>query len=81
MEAARFGCNILHGPNVSNFEEIYKFLKEKKISIKINNQKQMIKSINKLFQQRSNSKFAQKKLKLIGQKILNETYKEIKSYL
>ena len=81
LEAARFGCNILHGPNVSNFEEIYKFLKEKKISIKINNQKQMIKSINKLFQQRSNSKFAQKKLKLIGQKILNETYKEIKSYL
>jgi 3-deoxy-D-manno-octulosonic-acid transferase len=81
LEAARFGCNILHGPNVSNFEEIYKFLKEKKISIKINNQKQMIKSINKLFQQRSNSKFAQKKLKLIGQKILNETYKEIRSYL
>jgi len=81
LEAARFGCNILHGPNVSNFEEIYKFLKEKKISIKINNQNQMIKSINKLFQQRSNSKFAQKKLKLIGQKILNETYKEIKSYL
>ena len=81
LEAARFGCNILHGPNISNFEEIYKFLKEKKISIKINNQKQMIKSINKLFQQKSNSKIAQKKLKLIGQKILNETYKEIRSYL
>ena len=41
----------------------------------------MIKSINKLFQQKSNSKIAQKKLKLIGQKILNETYKEIRSYL
>ena len=41
----------------------------------------MIKSINKLFQQRSNLNFAQKKLKLIGQKILDETYKEIRSYL
>ena len=31
LEAARFGCNILHGPNVSNFAEIYQFLKIKKI--------------------------------------------------
>ena len=28
LEAARFGCNILHGPNVGNFNEIYKFLKD-----------------------------------------------------
>ena len=26
IEAVRYNCNILHGPNVSNFEEIYKFL-------------------------------------------------------
>ena len=32
LEAARFGCNILHGPNVSNFAEIYQFLKSKKMS-------------------------------------------------
>ena len=25
LEAARFGCNILHGKNISNFREIYKF--------------------------------------------------------
>ena len=25
LEAARYGCNILHGPNVSNFYEIYNF--------------------------------------------------------
>ena len=34
LEAVRYGCNILHGPNVSNnFREIYDFLK-KKISSK-----------------------------------------------
>ena len=34
LEAARYGCNILHGPNVSNFKEIYKFLKKNKYFIK-----------------------------------------------
>ena len=32
LEAARFGCNILHGKNISNFTEIYNFLNKNKIS-------------------------------------------------
>ena len=28
LEAARYGCNILHGPNTHNFTEIYNFLKK-----------------------------------------------------
>ena len=28
LEAARYGCKILHGPNVWNFDEIYKLLKK-----------------------------------------------------
>ena len=28
LEATRYGCNILHGPYVSNFAEIYSFLKK-----------------------------------------------------
>ena len=27
IEPARLGCKIFHGPNVSNFTEIYKYLK------------------------------------------------------
>ena len=27
IEAARLGCKIFHGPNVSNFVEIYEYLK------------------------------------------------------
>ena len=81
LEAARYGCNILHGPNTSNFDEIYKFLKKKKISIKINSQKQMIDGINKFFNKKTNSKLTQTKLTLIGKKILNKTYKEISFFL
>ena len=47
LEAARIGCNILHGPNISNFKEIYNFLKKNKISSMINNQNQMVKVLNK----------------------------------
>ena len=36
LEATRYGCKVLHGPNVSNFKEIYRFL-NKKNSIKKNN--------------------------------------------
>ena len=81
LEAARYGCNILHGPNISNFDEIYKFLKNKKISIKINNQKQMISIMNMFFKKRTNSKLIQTKLKLIGEKILSKTYNEISFFL
>ena len=42
LEAARFGCNILHGPNVGNFNEIYKFLKRYNMSIKVSNNNKML---------------------------------------
>ena len=81
LEATRYGCNILHGPNVSNFKEIYEFLKKNKISQKINNQNEIKKYLKKLFSKKANSKIIQKKLSLIGQKILENTYKEVKLVL
>ncbi len=77
LEAARYGCNILHGPNISNFREIYDFLKRNKISQKITSEKKMISTLSKLLSKNSNSKKIQKKLSWIGQKILDSTYKEI----
>ena len=35
LEPARYGCNVFYGPNVSNFKEIYKFLNENKVALKI----------------------------------------------
>ena len=77
LEAARYGCNILHGPNISNFKEIYEFLKGNKISEKINSENEMINSLKKLFSKTNNSKKIQKKLNFIGKKILDKTYNEI----
>ena len=41
----------------------------------------MINNISKFFSGKSKSKSAEKKLKLIGEKILDKTYKEIRFYL
>ena len=77
LEAARFGCKILHGPNVSNFKEIYAFLNQNKISSKITSSKMMSKILIKFFSKKSVSNKIKKKINNIGQKILNVTYKEI----
>jgi 3-deoxy-D-manno-octulosonic-acid transferase len=77
LEAARFGCKILHGPNVSNFKEIYTFLNQNKISSKITSSKMMSKILIKFFSKKSVSNKIKKKINNIGQKILNVTYKEI----
>ncbi len=77
LEATRYGCNILHGPNIENFREIYEFLKKNKISSEIKNHKIALKKLNKLLIKQNNSKNIQIKLKKIGEKILQKTYKEI----
>ncbi len=77
LEATRFGCNILHGPNVSNFKEIYNFLSKNRIAYKIKNQSDMATKLSRLFLRKNASKKIQKKLKVLGQRILNLTFKEI----
>ena len=81
LEATRYGCNIFHGPNIQNFLEIYKFLKKIKISLQLNTQKQMVDHLNNLFSKKSNSKKIEQKLKLIGHKILESSYNEVKLIL
>ena len=77
LEAAKYGCNILHGPNVSNFNEIYKFLKKNKMSSKISNQKQALNVLTKLFSKGASSKQIQKKLDVLGKKIFKFSLKEV----
>ena len=78
LEAARYGCNILHGPNVSNFKEIYGFLKKNKISTKISNKKNMISVLERCLNKKPNSKKIEKKISKIGHNILKNTYNEIR---
>ena len=78
LEAVRYGCNILHGPNVDNFKEIYDFLKKKKISIKINKQKELIDSLTNFLSNQKRSKKKYFEFRKIGQGILIKTFEEIK---
>ena len=41
MDAANLGCKIYHGPYVYNFEEIYRVLKEKNISVEVKSSKEL----------------------------------------
>jgi len=81
LEATRYGCKVIHGPNVSNFTEIYQLLKKKKVSIEIRNQKQMINALSYFFSKKSNTKKSEKHLKFLGKQILNKTYKEINRFI
>ena len=77
LEAAQYGCNIIHGSSVYNFREIYNFLKINKISNKISNVKEMYNLLDKLLIKKNNQKKIQKKINIIGQNILKSTYQEI----
>ncbi len=81
LEAVRYDCNILHGPNVFNFYEVYKFLENHKISKKLYNVNQAVNILEKLFNSRKTKKNIKNKVKLIGEKILRKNIYEINSVL
>src|SRR5210317_844495 len=76
LEASRFNCNILHGPNIDNFQDIYKHLHKLKISRKVN-------SINdfvyKIKFKKNYKNFV--KLKKISNKILKKTILELNKHI
>ena len=77
LEAVRYDCNILHGPNVYNFDEIYKFLYKQKISKKVINIGQTTNVLIKHFNSKKSKKNIKDKIKKIGQKILKKNIDEI----
>ena len=77
LEAVRYNCNILHGPNVSNFNEIYKFLNKQKISKKVINLNQTTNILNKLLNSKKSQKNIKDKINKIGQKIIEKNIDEI----
>ncbi len=81
LEAVRYNCNIIHGPNTFNFNEVYKFLEKQKISKKIYNENQAVSILEKLFDTKKSKKNIKNKVKLIGEKILRKNIYEINSIL
>ena len=72
IEPARFGAKILHGPGVSNFTDVYKYLKQLNISSEVNTPKKCADSI--VFEK--NMKKVEK-MKYLGSTILEQTLKEL----
>ena len=81
LEPARYNCNIIHGPNVKNFHEIYALLGKNKISFKVNNQNNLINKINELFKKNVGFKNIGNKIDIMGKKILKKTLTEIEKFL
>ena len=83
LEAVRFGCKILHGPNIWNFDEIYTLLKKSKLSKEIKTSNQLTYEINKTFNNKDKNKNRDSgfKIKKIGNKILTSTLNEINVYI
>ena len=72
LEAARLNSKILHGPNIDNFRDVYKFLRLNRLSKKINTPRQLASSIR--FKKNKNKGAL---IKNIGEKILKKTIKEL----
>ena len=81
IEAAREGCKVIHGPNISNFKEVYKLMSKYRISSKVNDKSKFRSLIIQSQKKSSYQRNRIKKLKLLGVKILNKNYKELINYI
>ena len=81
LEALRYGCNILHGNYTFNFKDIYKMLEKEKLSLKVNNSKDLEKKALILLKNKRNNLIKIKKLKKIGDLILKKNLNELKGII
>ena len=81
LEALRFGCNILHGNYTFNFNDVYKMLGKEKLSLKVNNSKDLEKKTFSLLKQKKNDFNKIKKIKKIGDLILKKNFNELRGII
>ena len=82
IEPARLGCKIFHGPNVTNFIEIYEYLKTLGVTKKVNNSDELSLSLVEEFKEdkAKNDEIAAK-IQNYGQNIFNNVIIELKKYI
>ena len=81
LEATRYGCKVLHGPHVWNFNEIYRLLKKNKASNKIMTSNKLVYEVDKMLNNKNNNENFEIKIKDLGNKILNSTLNEVNIYI
>ena len=77
LEAARLGCNILHGQYTYNFSEIYSDLGKNNQAKKVYSQNHLISILQKNLIKKNKSDSFIKKLNKIGDSILKKTKDEV----
>ena len=82
IEPARLGCKILHGPNVSNFVEIYDYFKNLGITKEVSDCDDLALSLIDEFKENKNKNHEiGSKIEEYGNNVLNDVIKEIKKYI
>ena len=82
IEPSRLGCKIFHGPNVSNFTEIYEYLKSLGVTDQVSSPEELNQSLVEEFKEdKTNNNQVTEKIDNYGLNILNNVIKEIKIYI
>jgi len=82
IEPARLGCKIFHGPNVTNFTEIYNLLSDLNVTKKINNYEELSISLVEEFKKNKPKNLENiAKIESYGQNIFNSVISELKKYI
>ena len=82
IEAARLGCKIFHGPYVSNFTEIYEYLKKLGITQEIKDSNELSLSLVEEFKSSKPINYEIiEKIENYGQNIFNNVIIELKKYI
>ena len=82
IEPSRLGCKIFHGPNVSNFTEIYEYLKSLGVANQVGSPEELNQYLVEEFKEnKANNNQVIEKIDNYGLNILNNVIKEIKIYI
>ena len=82
IEPAKLGCKIFHGPNVTNFTEIYGYLKTLGVTNEVKNSDELSLSLVEEFKKdKTKNDGIAEKIENYGQNIFNNVIIELKKYI
>ena len=82
IEPSRLGCKIFHGPNVSNFVEIYEYLKSLGVTYEISSSEELSQAlVEELKEDKVINDGIIQKIESFGQNTLDNVIKELKKYI
>ena len=82
IEPSRLGCKIFHGPNVSNFKDVYEYLRSLNVAKEVESPKELSAMlVDELRTEKTNNYEIVEKIENYGTNTLNNVLREIKIYI